>query len=291
MKSCQIAIYKPIQLLKGHKITMSERFILAVGDKFSHFGIGKDVITLSQLKAILGMPKMLIANTGRVIVIPGQGLGDDDVEDILSLAAGTPDCGHFDFSLWHRLPKRASRMLSHKVRPENTLISEPRQIDEDIFELDLLIDEDCELMSDHQSGQHLQGMILVEAARQSLLAVTEAFFLPQDGSRFAFVFNDMSISYANFAFPLDARLRYVIKAKDIRGTKRLQFDVEITIEQCGVTSATFASTFTAFEEHRIASKEGADARKTFELHMSLEAARRTPAIDVSIPMEPLRKIA
>lgn len=266
---------------------MNERIILAVGDKFAQFGIGKDVITLSQLKALLGLPKMLVVDTGRVIVVPGQGLGDDDVEEILALAARAPQCAHFDFDLWHRLPKRANRALSHKIRPENTLISDPRRVGEDVFELDLLIDEDCELMSDHQSGQHLQGMILVEAARQSLLAVTESFFLPQDGSRFAFVFNDMAITYNNFAFPLDARLRYVIQSKDIRAARRQRFSVEISIEQCGVTAATFTSTFTAFEEHRITSKEASDARKTFDAHMAMEAQRRVPVEE----MEPLRKIA
>lgn len=266
---------------------MNDRIILAVGDKFAQFGIGKDVITLSQLRALLGLPKMLVVDTGRVVVVPGQGLGDDDVEAILALAAKASQCAHFDFSLWHRLPKRANRALSHKQRPENTLISEPRRLGEDVFELDLLIDEDCELMSDHQSGQHLQGMILVEAARQSLLAVTEAFFLPQDGTRFAFVFNDMTINYNNFAFPLDARLRYVIKDKEIRGSRRQRFDVEISIEQCGIVAATFTSSFTAFEEHRIVSKEASDARKTFDAHMSQEAERRA----MEVEDEPLRKIA
>lgn len=273
---------------------INERYILVVGDKFTQFGIGKDALTLSQLKALLCLPKALMMSPGPITVIPGQGLGDDDVQDILDLAARSPQGTPFDFHLLHRLPKRAPQILSHKVRPENTLISAPRRVDEDVFELDLLIDEDCELMGDHQSGQHLQGMILVEAARQSLLAVTEAFFLPKDGSRFAFVFNDMTISYANFAFPLDARLRYSIVSKDIRGTKRQQFTVEIAIEQCGITAATFASTFTAFEEHRISAKEAADARKTFDAHMSNHLRAVTNGDEDEAEdtvVEPLRRIA
>lgn len=46
-----------------------------------------------------------------------------------------------------------------------------------IFESHLMLNDRCAEMSDHVTGQHLQGMILIEAARQMTLAVTEMYFI------------------------------------------------------------------------------------------------------------------
>lgn len=257
---------------------MRERVILVVGDKFAQFTADKDVITLSQFCGLLTLPSQLIPERARLVVMPGQGLGDDDIERVLALEATSPNRGKFDLGLWHQVPKRAARARSHKARPENTLISEPRRISEDVYELDLLVDEDCELMNDHQTGQHLQGMILLEAARQSFLAVTEAFFLPQDGTKFYFVINEMSANYAAFAFPLDARIRYVIREKDTSTVLRQKFIADIIVEQCGVTAASFTTVFTAFEDGRISTKEGVLAKQALHNHLAATALRQSQAV-------------
>src|SRR5690625_2275198 len=93
-------------------------------------------------------------------------MGDDCVQQLLSDASVSPNIAHFDFSLWHNLPQRASSALSHKHNPKNTLVSMPRQVTADTFELHLMIDEDCELMNDHLSGQHVQGMVLIERSEE-----------------------------------------------------------------------------------------------------------------------------
>lgn len=122
-------------------------------------------------------------------------------------------------------------------------------------------------MRDHQSGQHVQGMVLFEAARQCLLVVTETYFLPQGGTKYAFVFNDMSVTFGNFAFPLDARLRYLIREKDVRGARRQRFVVDIIIEQGGIEAASCAATFTAFEESRISGREAQLAQEALDKHI------------------------
>jgi hypothetical protein len=257
---------------------MSERVMLVVGDKFAQFAVGKDVITLSQLCGLLGLPAGMMPSTQRVVLMPGQGLGDDDIEMVLTQAGRSAHADRFDLTVWRQAPKRAHGDRSHKRDARNTLISEPRRLEEDVFELDLLVDEDCELMSDHQTGQHLQGMLLLEAARQSFLAVTEAFFLPQDGTKFYFVINEMSVTYNAFAFPLDARIRYLIREMDIASPHRQRFVADIVVVQCGVTAASFRTSFTVFEDGRIASKEGVLAQEAFNSHMaSLRQEQSAPA--------------
>jgi hypothetical protein len=249
---------------------MSDKVLLVVGDKFVHFAAGKDIITLSQLRALLSIPGVFRIDMQHVVLAPGQGLGDDDIAEMLGLVERSARADRFDMSLWRNVPRRAPAKLSHKHKPENTLISVPRRVSDDRFELDILIHEQCEMMADHQTGQHLQGMVLLEAARQSLLAVTEAHFLAADGPRFSFIFNELSIRYARFAFPFGATLHYVIREKEIAEGRRLRFVVDIDIQQCGVSAAAFTAEFTAFEQTRIARQEERQARDALGVH--LEAA-------------------
>lgn len=246
---------------------MNSRVVLVVGEKFTQFAAGKDAITISQLCGLLSLPAAIAFDRDRLTAVPGQGLGDDDIERVLALAAQSPHCGRFDLTLWRSRPRRAAGRLSHKRKPENTLISDPRRLAENLFELDLLIDEDCELMADHQTGQHVQGMVLMEAARQTFLAVTEAFFLPQDGQRFYFVINKFAAEYRRFAFPLDATIRYRIKEMNVANVLRQSFAAEIDVMQCGVKSASFLAEFTAFEDARISVKEDALARDALSEHL------------------------
>lgn len=247
---------------------MIVRVILVVGDKFARFATSKDVMTVSQLRSLLSLPAIIRLDAERMLILPGQGLGDNDMEMIQGLAKVSPHKENFDLALWLQRPRRAPGKLSHKHRPENTLISEPRCLSEDLFEMDLLIDEDCELMGDHQTGQHVQGMVLMEAARQSFLAVTEVFFLPPDAGKFYFVINELSASYNRFAFPVDARIRYAIVTKDIQNPLRQSFVADITVEQCGLAAASFKAVFTVFEDERISAREAALARDTLSQHLS-----------------------
>lgn len=246
---------------------MVDHFLLVVGDKFSEFAAGKDALTLSQLCALLTLPATLPIGEGRFVPVPGQGLGDDDIAAVLKLANTSAHKAQFDLGAWRGRPSRAPGSVTHKRFAENTVISEPRQVDQYSFALDLLIDEDCEMMSDHQTGQHLQGMLLIEAARQSFLAVTERFFLPQDGGKFYFVFDDLSVRYKRFVFPVDASLSYVIREMD-PSPNRQRFVVDVAIEQCGHEVAVVSGTFTVVKDARIARMEGGMAREVLDGHLA-----------------------
>lgn len=251
---------------------MFERLLLVVGNKFAAFATGADVVTLNQACDLIDMPQVGGSGHARIVLLPGQGLGDKAVAELMDRVFRSPYGRHFDVEALRRRPARASRRLSHKHRPENTLISEPRKVAEDLFEMDLLIDEDGELMCDHQTGQHVQGMVLFEAARQSIMAVAEAFFLPGDGAGYAFVTNEMSSRYSRFAFPVDARVRYAIREKEVANGRRMRFVADITIEQCGLEAASFHTDVTVFEQARISRMEGAMARDTLSQHLAGRAA-------------------
>ncbi|MGQ0710031.1 MAG: AfsA-related hotdog domain-containing protein [Rhodoferax sp.] len=149
---------------------------------------------------------------------------------------------------------RATKRLAHKARAENILISAPRRIGEDSFEMDLCFSSQNEFFLDHMTGMHIQGMVLMEAARQAFLAVTEAFFLRSETSDYYFVVKRMDAAYTNFVFPFDARLRYDITRSSIK-QGRYGFEADITILQADVVCTTVKVAFTAFETDTIAAKE------------------------------------
>lgn len=247
---------------------MNNRILLVVGDKFSSYVQGKDAITLSQLRALLSLPARLLPVQGRTVLVPGQGMGDADVVQLLKEAADSMNMDYFDFSLWHDLPVRAPLSMSHKHKAENTLISVPRQISEDCFELHLLIDEQCELMSDHQSGQHLQGMLLIEAARQAMLAVVENHYLPANGLSYAFVLNDMSVNYNNFAFPVAATIECRVLSKQIDNPRKLAFATEAVVRQCNTEVSSLSFSFSAMDRERIGRSEALQADRTQSRYLS-----------------------
>jgi hypothetical protein len=248
------------------------RILLVVGDKFSSYVQGKDAITLSQLRGLLSLSVSFFSGQGVTVLVPGQGLGDASVKQLLKEAAVSSNLGRFDFSLWHHLPERAPASLSHKHNPANTLVSTPRRLAEDIFESHLLIDEDCELMCDHLSGQHVQGMILIEATRQALLALTEAYLIPKNEIDYAFLLNTLSVNYNHYAFPVGAVIRSVMTENAVVNPRRLSFYANVFVEQCGQVVSTFTVSFGAMEKLRISKRENMQATKTQADYLAYVAA-------------------
>lgn len=252
---------------------MAGPLVLVVGDKFVEFTAGKDVLTLSQLRGLMQLSTDLIP--GRLVLVPGQGLGDEDIDAILDLAESMPHRERFDLSHWRRTSRRAVRALSHKHHQRNTMISEPRQTAADQFELDVLIDDDCELMGDHQTGQHLQGMLLVEAARQASLAVSEAFFLPKNDDAFYFVFDALQADFKRFIFPLELKMRCVIREKDLEAANR-RFVLDFFLKQAGQDVASVMVSFTIVKNRSIGRIEASLARETLSSHLGAVSAMTPP---------------
>ncbi|WP_157960388.1 AfsA-related hotdog domain-containing protein [Marinimicrobium alkaliphilum] len=240
---------------------MNQRILLVVGDKFSFYVQGKDAITLSQLHGLLSLPVQFLPGQSTTLLVPGQGLGDTAVRELLDAASRSANLAHFDFSLWHHLPERATSALSHKRRPENILLSMPRQLSEDEYEMHLMIDEHSELMQDHQSGQHIQGMVLIEAARQMTILISECFLIPKSDVNYGFVLNSMSADYNNFTFPIAASIVCRIVEKQLDNPRRLNFVMEAEVRQCGMTVTAFRFSISAMEHERLGKRERMLANK------------------------------
>jgi hypothetical protein len=157
----------------------------------------------------------------------------------------------------------------HKDRAENVLITEPQRVASDTFVSDLVLHARNELMQDHLTGEHIQGMVLAEACRQMFLAVTELHCLRDfSPAKRYFVINEMAIRYLAFAFPLPAQVRYrqLSQAKDRADRQSLEADIEVL--QCDRVAASMRVAFVVFDAAAIGAREAQLARVAVEQCLS-----------------------
>jgi hypothetical protein len=246
---------------------MIKKTLLVVSDKFNNFTTRKDVIKKSDLYNLLTSKNMSLTPTNKTCLIPGQGFSESDIRYILHLSTTSHNSSFFDFSLWHSIPKKASSDITHKHHPENTLISEPKKISENEFSMNILIDENCEMMRDHQTGLHVQGMLLLEASRQGYLAIFEKF-LSSNSQKKYFIFNNLNVDYNRFTFPLPAELLVFIREVNLNNPKKQHAIMDMSIVQCGNSSASFSLDMSIMASQRVSLMEEKLANQSLNQHIN-----------------------
>lgn len=261
--------------------------VFIVGNKFREFSRNDGVITIGDFAEMTRTSTFDNLPTGCRLVA-GQGVREAELQAIHDQARWALSAREIDIGPALCRGARASRLQTHKHRIHNAIISHPIRIDEHRFEALLLLDERSELMMDHQTGQHIQGMILIEAARQLFLAVTEEFFIGQAvHDRYYFVINNLDVKFKGFVFPVDATLRYEIVSKDIQNPARMRFDTVVSVLQGGACVTEVAFGFTAFYASKIEAKEQQQAVTLLDRerqpHLSVVATQTIAPADQSEP--------
>jgi hypothetical protein len=236
------------------KIMLSKK-ILVVGDKFKEFADNKYVLTISQLELLAKIPSKFIDSEHEVI--PGQGIRQDLVKEIVTNHKRDPECYNNKLNVYslEKLVHEEKNRYSHKNFEQNILIGQAEKVEHqnNLYVLPLMIDERCEIMADHQTGQHIQGMLQIEACRQSFIAVTEEFIYEKMGGRY-YVINNMSISFFNFLFPLAALVHFELIEQDIN-ERRGRFKAQIRVKQSEILCSTMEVSFSVYPSESIRAKE------------------------------------
>ncbi|GHB06743.1 AfsA-related hotdog domain-containing protein [Streptomyces termitum] len=226
--------------------------LVVVGDRFVGFAAQEGVVTVSQFLTEL-RAGAYEEGTARA-VRAGQGVGDFEWQLVREQLRA--------HGLEHRMPpvrpgtELASRSECHKCSEPNALIADLRRVDDRLFHAALRLHNDNELLLDHQTGQHVQGMVAVEAARQMFLAVSERFFASAHPERrYYYVIESMNTDFENFLFPVDARIEYLVKTADTSDPERMSFEVEIGLFQAGRRASASRVVFSAFDERTLKPKE------------------------------------
>ncbi|MFE6228163.1 AfsA-related hotdog domain-containing protein [Streptomyces sp. NPDC057854] len=228
------------------------RVIVVVGDRFAGFAAQEDVVTVSQF--LTELHAGTFEEGPEHVVRAGQGVGRFEW-NLVRERVRTHGLEH-RVRLVLQEAELATRAECHKRSEPNALIADLRRVDETLFHASLRLHNDNELLLDHQTGQHVQGMVAVEAARQMFLAVTERYFAAAHGGRrYYYVIESLNTDFENFLFPLDAQIEYRVLTSDVSDPERLSFAVEVSLLQAGRRASLSRITFSAFDERVLKPKE------------------------------------
>lgn len=244
---------------------METKTMLVVGNVFSDFAeMHEIVITIDTFFKTLE-----IGLVDHVHLRIGQGISNAELTEMVQAIATSKHKDKFIFNetklLAYQDDAEHQRKV-HKHYSSNVMISPPVNLGASCFTSELHLQSDCEELSDHTTGQHIQGMILVEAARQMMLSVSENFLLTEEikGNAY-FVLHNVNIVFKNFMFPADAEIRFI--ASNIKHKKGGSMHAEsiTTFFQNDIEMAEVSIDFTAYDQNYISTKENAMADATCDV--------------------------
>ncbi|MGD9919504.1 MAG: AfsA-related hotdog domain-containing protein [Paenirhodobacter sp.] len=232
---------------------------LVTGNRFEDFSNAVGSLPASQVLARLSGEDALQD------IVLGQGISDEE-RQILKLLVKACGGRVHDLAADDR---RAGRSVCHKHYAQNQLISLPRPVGKDVFEADLLLDDRNEILSDHLTGCHLQGMLLVEATRQMFIAVGETQYPELDVPKDAYVvFDRIETRFETFAFPLPTVLRQTVTSTKTDRPGRVGFTAVVELTQPQGRVARSEVSYTIFDRAALQPKEEKLARLAVEAVMA-----------------------
>jgi len=186
----------------------ASQHICVVGNKLQEFANNKNIFTAKQFFQLVALEKKLHNSKNLYCVHFGQGLNDATLAKINAVFSDSDLQKKFFPKTRSSVIKRASSELTHKRKAKNSMISDPVKKADDNYEAYLMLDENCDEMSDHLTGQHIQGMVLVEAARQMINSISEKYLIGEDNKgKISFILNSIESKFFQYVFPTEVKMQ------------------------------------------------------------------------------------
>jgi hypothetical protein len=232
--------------------------LVVVGDKFVDFTVGKpNVLTMSDFESMVWSQKM--PTSPRIIL--GQGVCRKRlvaIKEVLRNQYRKEPVFINEGKLLDQFNPEQQHSV-HKHRKENILITRPELTAPHRFRSLLILHDEEELLNDHTTGQHVQGMVITEAARQMMLSVTEHYFLhSEEKGRKYFVLNQVDSRFHQFAFPLDIEIIYRVTSLS-RKRSTLHGEALVEFYQGSTCLAEVRIAYSVYDKSYITHKEGEKA--------------------------------
>lgn len=254
---------------------MTNEIVYVVGDKFAEFGKNEQVVTIGDLERQIEAGSDGLMSAGDCAFVAGQGLQPERVTRVRE-ALSAMGYAHCAESL--RLDMAADEAMTHKRSPQNIMITVPRQVGEKRFAATIQLNDLCGEMADHMTGQHIQGVVLIEAARQMFLAVVGKFLLdPARSADHYFVVNRLSVDYLNFAFPLPLDIDFTVTDQGVDGAGNLSIQAHIEIWQAGTKVSDVTARFAIYRRSMMRMVESIKAKDVLDRSDKLLAAKEAAA--------------
>lgn len=198
-----------------------------VTDKYQEFSSHDEIITVSELFDILSSTNKEFDED--IIYISGQGISQSHCTKIREMINSNKYSNKITFIESNN--NIIDKKHVHKHKPENVLISTPLKSDLDTFTSMLHIDDNCAETSDHITGQHIQGMVLMEAARQMFIGVTEMYYKSNSDINYYYIFNEIETNFNSFTFPIPVNIVYKTIEHRTSSSGNMEFRVSIDFFQ------------------------------------------------------------
>ncbi|MEU5263626.1 AfsA-related hotdog domain-containing protein [Amycolatopsis sp. NPDC021455] len=240
------AAHQRVRALAGD----TRRDVVVVADRFARFARGDRVLTLSDLLALLASGGPAV-DGGRWVVHLGQGIDAADF-DLIEAAREKSEVEVCvaDPQRFRAAPEPPGTV--HKDRPENVLLAGVHHPAAARCRAGLRIHRDNELVLDHHTGEHVQGIVIIEAMRQICIAQFETAVrpgLPPAG--YAGVWKRIDLSFEDFLFPLPATVESLIVESDVSRETHLKFRATTAVRQHERTVATATIEYAMVAQRRI----------------------------------------
>jgi hypothetical protein len=235
---------------EGH----TRRDVVVVADRFAQFAREDRVFTLSGLLAMLGSGGP-VAPGCHWIVHFGQGIDAADGELLETACEKSEGTVCLADPAAFRRPSEPP-VVVHKDRPENVLLAGVHSPAPTHCRAELRIHRDNELVLDHHTGEHVQGIVIIEAMRQICIAQFETAIRPGLApAAYAGVWKRIDLSFQDFLFPLPATVESLIVESDLDRETNLKFRATTSVRQQGRTVATAGIEYSMIAQGRIGTLE------------------------------------
>jgi hypothetical protein len=145
----------------------------------------------------------------------------------------------------------ATNSQTHKYNSDNILVTEPIDIGNSIYESKLIIQDNNELMLDHTTGYHIQGMIFLEATRQMATTIVDKLFNTEDQY---YLMHEIKANYFKIAYPIETTIQLELIEKEAEGAKQV-FAVYLNFFQNGKKVVNTSGSFTSTDKEKFAANE------------------------------------
>lgn len=236
-------------------VSDSEKKHIVVGDRFKKQFPQEQVLSISEAEMLLAQnehPKQALT------LLLGQGI---PYQRLAQLYDTVKTHDHVTV-LPAAILTKATREQTHKHEPSNIVISQPLAHGDGTYRAQLLLDEACAEISDHLTGQHIPGMLVVEAARQMMLAVAENFFILKEAKEDSrFVTDKLEISYDDFLLPTPVDIYYIPLTMRRAGVHNIKASCEIEFRQSSKVCAHVHFHFSVIKRDYLEFRENELAKK------------------------------
>lgn len=244
------------------------RHVVVVADRFAHFADGEQVLTMSDLPVLVSSDATDACGCAWVVHL-GQGIENADCQ-VLESACQINGCSPVRFANRESLfGAWVAPGTVHKLRPENVLLANIRNTLGNRCAADLRIHRDNELVIDHRTGEHVQGMVIIEAMRQICIAQFETCYRPQlPAFEYAGIWKRINLCFQDFLFALPGTVVSEIVVEDLSRESSLKFHSKTSVWQNGCEVASADIEYAMVKQERFDSLEHRKAARAARVYLT-----------------------